>query len=152
MGADRETVSLYDAKAAEYLDTFQTDAPSPRLLDFISSLPTGGSVLDLGCGPGNAAAVMRDHGLQVTAMDASAEMARIAKQLFDLDVQLGTFDDITGTAIYDGIWANFSLLHAQEELADLLTTAGFSIDRIETGEEAGLAGPVEPWIIVTADA
>lgn len=197
MGVDAQTVALYNAKATEYLEKFQTTDPNPRLLEFIDALPQGGNVLDLGCGPGNSAAVMRDRGLQVTALDASAEMAAIAKKLFDLNVTLGTFDDITGAAIYDGVWANFSLLHAprtdmprhlaavhaalkpqgrfliglksgtgekrdalgrfytyytQDELTGLLDAAGFTIARIETGEEAGLAGPVEPWIIVTADA
>lgn len=197
MGGDAETIALYDDKASDYLETFQTAEPSPRLLKFIDALPEGGTVLDLGCGPGNSAAVMRDHGLQVTALDASAQMAALAKDLFDLDVTIGTFDDVFGTGVYDGIWANFSLLHAaradmprhladihtalktggqfliglktgsgekrdtlgrfytyygQDDLIGLLTEAGFTPDTIHTGEEAGLAGPVEPWIVVTAHA
>ncbi len=112
MTADKQTIELYNARAADYQKKLGSDQPSPRLLRFIAALPDGGTVLDLGCGPGSSAAVMRDHGLVVTALDASVEMARVAKDLFDLDVTLGSFDDVTELAIYDGVWANFSLLHA----------------------------------------
>ena len=112
MPADAQTLGIYDDKAADYAARFAPDQPDTRLAGFIASLPLGGSVLDLGCGPGRAAAQMRDAGLQVTAIDASPGMVALARETYGLDVTLGTFDDITGTAIYEGVWASFSLLHA----------------------------------------
>ena len=44
-------------------------------------------------------------------------MASIAKQKYGVEVRVAMFADIAGTDIYDGIWANFSLLHAPK--ADL---------------------------------
>ena len=69
-------------------------------------------MLDLGCGPGAAAAHMAKSGLHVDATDASLEMAEMAGRAKGVTAWQATFDEITGNGIYDGIWANFSLLHA----------------------------------------
>jgi SAM-dependent methyltransferase len=69
-------------------------------------------VLDLGCGPANASAFMREAGLVPDPVDASAGMVRLANERYGIGARLATFDDIGGVAEYDGVWANFSLLHA----------------------------------------
>ncbi|PHR09156.1 MAG: SAM-dependent methyltransferase [Sulfitobacter sp.] len=112
MSADPETIAVYDAKTAQYAAMIDKGGQPPQLTAFIAALPAGAQVLDLGCGTGSAAAAMRDHGLNVSALDASVEMVALAKQRYDLDVTLGTFDDLQDHNQYDGIWANFSLLHA----------------------------------------
>ena len=114
--ADKETLRVYDAKAADYAKLIDSDTKeNPYLESFIARLPTGGRVLDLGCGPGLAATRMANAGLQVDAMDGSAEMVAMAAQHDGVTAWQATFDQITGTDIYDGIWANFCLLHASKE-------------------------------------
>jgi SAM-dependent methyltransferase len=114
--ADKETLRVYDAKAADYAKLIDRDTKeNPYLERFIARLPTGGRVLDLGCGPGLAATRMANAGLQVDAMDGSAEMVAMAAQHDGVTAWQATFDQITGTDIYDGIWANFCLLHASKE-------------------------------------
>ena len=114
--ADKETLRVYDAKAADYAKPIDSDTKeNPYLERFIARLPTGGRVLDLGCGPGLAATRMANAGLQVDAMDGSAEMVAMAAQHDGVTAWQATFDQITGTDIYDGIWANFCLLHASKE-------------------------------------
>ena len=114
--ADKETLRVYDAKAADYAKLIDSDTKeNPYLERFIARLPTGGRVLDLGCGPGLAATHMANAGLQVDAMDGSAEMVAMATQHDGVTAWQATFDQITGTDIYDGIWANFCLLHASKE-------------------------------------
>ena len=114
--ADKETLRVYDAKAADYAKLIDSDTKeNPYLERFITRLPTGGRVLDLGCGPGLAATRMANAGLQVDAMDGSAEMVAMAAQHDGVTAWQATFDQITGTDIYDGIWANFCLLHASKE-------------------------------------
>ena len=108
---DTETIAVYDAKAQDYADSLTTREPNRHLAAFIHAVPQGGAVLDLGCGPGNAAAAMIDAGLKVTAIDPSIEMAKVAKDKYDVDVQIGTFENVIQTAQYDGIWVSFSLLH-----------------------------------------
>ncbi|MEL7276154.1 MAG: class I SAM-dependent methyltransferase [Pseudomonadota bacterium] len=112
---DRKTIDVYDARAADYAARFGAPRPDPRLDAFIAALPAGGHVLDLGCGPGKAAAVMVAAGLQVTALDASAEMARLAREQHGIEVTVAGFDAIEGEALFDGVWASFSLLHAERE-------------------------------------
>ena len=113
---DKETLRVYDAKAAEYAKLIKRENnDDPHLDRFINKLPTGGRVLDLGCGPGISAACMANAGLQVDATDGSAEMIAMATQHQGVTAWQATFDEITGTNIYDGIWANFCLLHASKE-------------------------------------
>lgn len=113
---DTRTIHVYDNRAVEY-DQKNRDhnATDPRLFLFINACPEGARVLDLGCGPGTSAAVMAQHGLCVDATDASAEMTRLASQHDGVNARQATFEDLAEIGLYDGIWANFSLLHASKE-------------------------------------
>ncbi|UWQ91011.1 methyltransferase domain-containing protein [Aliisedimentitalea scapharcae] len=111
--SDPETIRVYDDQAAKYAE--MTDAHNqddPHLDAFLNAIPTGGHVLDLGCGPGTSAAAMARAGLTVTATDASAEMVAMADQHPGVRAHQASFEQISGDGIYDGVWANFSLLHA----------------------------------------
>ena len=111
MTADSETLAVYQARAAEYAACFASEAPDRALSKFMAALPPGGPVLDLGCGPGGAAVALMAAGFDVEAMDAAQAMVDIAVS-HGVRAGLGTFEDVTATARYDGVWANFSLLHA----------------------------------------
>ena len=111
---DAATRDVYDAEAARY--AAMTDAHNradPRLADFMAALPAGGAVLDLGCGPGASSVIMAQAGLEVEAMDASAEMVRLASAHPGVSACQAAFSDLKDEDVYDGIWANFSLLHAK---------------------------------------
>ena len=110
--SDQETIDVYNARATTYADAFARTKPDADLRAFMDAVTPGGHVLDLGCGPGNSAAMMQEAGFTTEATDASPEMVRIACETHKIDARLATFDDIAGTDLYDGIWANFSLLHA----------------------------------------
>jgi len=111
--SDPQTIGVYDRRAAEYAaKTDDYNTTDPRLAAFIAACPAGGRVLDLGCGPGRSAAKMAEAGLRVEAVDASAEMVALAGRHPGVIARRATFDDISGENLYDGIWANFSLLHA----------------------------------------
>lgn len=115
MTADAETLAAYAARAADYAERFDSDRPDADLQAFIDALPTGGRVLDLGCGPAAASAHMRAAGLDPDPVDASPEMVALANEAYDISARLGHFEDLDAVAAYDGIWANFSLLHAPRE-------------------------------------
>lgn len=112
MSIDPETLAVYEARAEDYAKMVQTTNPGRFLKRFMHSLPQGARVLDLGCGPGDASAVMLQAGFDVDPVDASPAMIAIARDRQGLPARLGSFDDITQTAAYHGVWANFSLLHA----------------------------------------
>jgi 2-polyprenyl-3-methyl-5-hydroxy-6-metoxy-1,4-benzoquinol methylase len=111
--SDDETLKVYAAQARDYAaKTDAINAGDPLLAEFIAAVRPDGHVLDLGCGPGASAEVMARAGLRVTATDATAEMVELAAQRPGVTARLATFDEIDGADIFDGIWANFSLLHA----------------------------------------
>lgn len=111
--SDLTTIKVYDDRAADYAEmTNDATAKDPLLAGFIAACPPDGHVLDLGCGPGAAAAAMAYAGLSVLATDASSEMVALAARHAGVTARQETFDDIAGTGLYDGIWASFSLLHA----------------------------------------
>jgi SAM-dependent methyltransferase len=109
---DTKTISYYDASVDAYIDMVSRETPDADLQSFIDTVPAGGTVLDLGCGPGNSAAMMQAAGLIAYATDASAEMVRAARERFQVNATQARFDELDAVAKYDGIWANFSLLHA----------------------------------------
>ena len=112
--ADARTLDVYASKARDYADRFVSDKPDRHLAAFISALPQAARVLDLGCGPGQSAATMQAAGLGVDAWDGSPEMAALAHEKFDVAVRVATFDELNVTETYDGIFANFSLLHTRK--------------------------------------
>ncbi|MEH6645205.1 class I SAM-dependent methyltransferase [Sulfitobacter sp.] len=122
--SDPETLSVYAEQSAHYASLTDTVlAKDPLLADFITSLPKGGRALDLDCGPGAAAAVMARAGLKVHATDAVPEMIALASQHSLVHAEVKTFEQIDGTDLYDGVWANFSLLHADRDALPVILTA-----------------------------
>ncbi|MGB3314653.1 MAG: class I SAM-dependent methyltransferase [Albidovulum sp.] len=112
MSADPRTIAVYDAKAGDYADRFASAEPDRHLSAFIAALPERAHVLDLGCGPGTASAFLRAAGHVPDPVDASPAMIALANERHAIGARLATFDDIEAVASYDGVWANFSLLHA----------------------------------------
>lgn len=112
---DDKTISAYDSQIDKYVETINQQPVDPLLLEFISRLKSNDYVLDLGCGPATSSATMREHGLRVDPTDASMEMVKLANATYGIAARQAQFKDIDGISIYDGIWANFSLLHATAE-------------------------------------
>lgn len=111
--ADKQTLDVYDAKASAYDDLIGADAlPDTQLQAFLARVPERAHLWDLGCGPGRSAALMARAGHRVLATDASAEMVALAGARPGVTARQESFEEIAGTAVYDGIFANFSLLHA----------------------------------------
>jgi len=112
MTQDDETIQVYGHQAARYAEIFADPAEDGALVLFLDHLQPHATLLDLGCGPGFAAAHMAGLGHTVMAIDATPEMVEMASRLPGVAAKQATFDDVTEEEAYDGIWANFSLLHA----------------------------------------
>lgn len=106
---DAETISFYDREADNYAAFSKA---SRKLGAFIARLAPGAKVLELGCGAGLDAAAMLAAGLDVTATDASRELAALAAQRIGRPVRVMRFDELEETQAFDGVWANACLLHA----------------------------------------
>ncbi len=115
MSNDTETIAAYTRAAQDYANGFARKKDPDQVPDataFLEHVPDGGHILDLGCGPGQWAASFRDAGYSVDATDATQEMADLALERYGIEVRVEPFEALDAVAEYDGIWANFSLLHA----------------------------------------
>ncbi|MBA1332534.1 tellurite resistance protein [Candidatus Endoriftia persephone str. Guaymas] len=87
---------------------------------FLPLLPERAHILDAGCGSGRDAKSFIDRGYQVTAFDASVEIAALAEKEIRQPVQVQRLQDIQYQHQFDGIWACASLLHVPaKELPDV---------------------------------
>lgn len=78
---------------------------------FLPHIKQGGLILDAGCGSGRDTKVFLAQGFKVQAIDASAEMARLASIFTGIEVQQCSFQQINQVDVYDAIWCCASLLH-----------------------------------------
>lgn len=108
---DDRTLATYTEKAQDYAALKASESERRALDAFLARLPPGGAILDLGCGPGLHAERMAARGFRVSAIDATPAFVEAARER-GVEARLGTFDDLSETSGYDGIWASFSLLHA----------------------------------------
>ena len=108
---DPATLEFYAKEAAAYAVRSDNIGVSKNLATFVAQLPKAASVLDLGCGTGRDTLSLIDSGLNVTAVDGSAEMAREAEKRIGRPVRVQLFEDLDDVNAFDGIWANASLLH-----------------------------------------
>ena len=109
---DNQTLNVYDNNVEPYRRLVDKLPELESISQFTGRLSPGALILDLGCGIGNAAAQMRDQGFQLVCVDGSPEMVKAANDAFSLNATTAFFSDLDAIALYDGIWANFSLLHA----------------------------------------
>lgn len=195
--SDSETIEVYNQQVEEYAELVNDFHEQSDIISFTDSVKPGGYILDLGCGPGTASSYFLKQGFRVDAVDASQEMVRVAQTQLGVDARCALFSDITSVNVYDGVWANFSLLHAKPEefpqiLAALhqaikadgvfhigmklgegshrdhlgryysyysyeslqahLERAGFKVTDVQLGESRGLAGTIDPWILMLSAA
>ncbi|MDM9621053.1 class I SAM-dependent methyltransferase [Rhizobium sp. S96] len=104
------TFSFYRQNAVDYAARNRT-LPIRRLDAFLSALPAGASIIELGCGGGQDSVYMLSQGFEVTPTDGSAELAAKAEALLGRPVQVMRFDELDAEDAFDGTWAEASLLH-----------------------------------------
>lgn len=107
--SDDQTLGFYASEAQAYAN--RPRAAARGLDDFLSRLPAGAKILELGCGGGQDSLAMLDRGFDVIATDGSPEMAETAERLLGRPVAVLPFDQLNDVECFDGIWANACLLH-----------------------------------------
>ncbi len=112
---NQKTLEYYNESAKAYADsTVHVDFEELQN-EFLSYLPEGASVLDVGTGSGRDARYFKEQGCVVTAMDGSAELAKLASKYLGQEVIVSTFQEYEPDQTFDGIWACASLLHLNRE-------------------------------------
>ena len=140
-----EYYNKYEAKI--YEDTVDMDV-SELMNQFLKELEEGDTILDLGCGSGRDSLVMYDMGYDVTPLDASEEMCKLAEIHTGLDVLQMTYEDMEFEDVFDGIWACNSLIHVPKNempeilcrICDALCSRGVLYLSVEKGDFEGFRG------------
>ena len=115
------TLDYYNNNAKIYFDETINADMSIQYNLFLKYLAKKGKILDFGCGSGRDSKYFKDLGYDVTAIDGSKELCKLAKEYTLLDVKCKKFNELNEIDIYDGIWACASLLHVpKNELKDIL--------------------------------
>jgi len=107
-------IRYYNENARAYFDSTVALDMGKLYGPFLKHLRPGSKVLDAGCGSGRDSLFFKNQGFQVTAFDASKEMVKLASELLVQKVLLMSFEDLSLTEQYDGIWACASLLHVEK--------------------------------------
>lgn len=110
------TRDTYNKIASEYEQNGMRYAATDELENFVSKIPTGGKILDAGCGFGRELLFFAKQGFETYGIDGSKELLKLAGkrvpkarlQLVDLRDKL-PFDD----NFFDGVWARNSLHHLE---------------------------------------
>lgn len=111
---DSETIKFYSIEAEAYT-TRGTQASERHLRNFMARLPTGGRVLELGCGAGQDSEAMMTSGVDVVPTDGTPEIAAAAAKRLGQPVKVLLFEDIDERESFVGVWANACLLHVPRE-------------------------------------
>jgi SAM-dependent methyltransferase len=144
------TQAGYDAVAEEYAARFFDElAAKPldrALLDCLVELARGvGVIADIGCGPGQIARYLADHGAQAMGIDLSPEMVRLAQRLSpEIPFHIGDMLALDlGANSLGGIAAFYSVIHAPpdqipkviSEFYRVLRLGGLALLAFHSGDE-----------------
>lgn len=115
------TLTYYNQNAQTFAATTVAVDFAATQARFMAFLPYGGSILDFGCGSGRDTKYFLGQGFQVTAIDGSVELCKLASQYTGIPVKHMLFQELDEVEQYDGIWACSSILHLPpEELPPVL--------------------------------
>jgi SAM-dependent methyltransferase len=118
---DPATLAFYEKEAPVYT-TSRPDGVARHLPDFLDLLPSGASILELGCGGGRDAEYMIERGFDVDPTDGVLSMTALAAERLGRKVRLLRFDELDTVAQYDAVVATASLLHVpRDSLSEILS-------------------------------
>ncbi len=137
------TLAYYAEHAQDFFDNTFDKEMTAIYQKFLPLVPSGGTILDAGCGSGRDTLYFLSKGYKVDAFDASKEMAALASLYIDQEVKCHTFDAIKEVDHYDAVWAAASLLHLPfsilsttiERISEALKTDGIFYASFKYGDQ-----------------
>ena len=81
------TINYYNLNAKKFIENTQNADMHLAQEKFLQLLPGSASILDFGCGSGRDAKYFLEKGYQVTAIDGSAELCRLASEFTGIEVK-----------------------------------------------------------------
>ncbi len=138
-----EAIETYNKIAKIYSEYNKNRIMQYQLTKFSSILP-GKKILDAGCGPGRDSEYFIGDGFEVTGVDVSKELLKIArKNVSDAKFKLMDFRKLTfKDNSFDGIWSMASLVHINrteipsvlKEFSRVLVSKGVLYISVREGE------------------
>lgn len=123
-----DSIDYYNKYAAKVFEETAEQDMSVVMEEFLSQLEEGDTILDLGCGSGRDSLTFYELGYDVTALDASEEMCKLAEIHTGFEILNMTFEEMDFDGVFDGIWACASLLHVpKKELSGILTKIAWAL-------------------------
>lgn len=113
-----DTIDYYNQNAEKYVDETLGANMGELYEPFLFLLPSGGKILDAGCGSGRDSRYFINKGYEVVAFDGSSELVKLSSEILGQEVLHLTFDEIDFREEFDGIWACASLVHVQKKEID----------------------------------
>ncbi len=106
-----DSISFYSGNADDFYKRTVNLNLDALYSKFLPLIPSGGTILDAGCGSGRDSRYFIDKGFRVHAIDAAPEFAGRASDLIEQTVEVTTFEQFKSEIQFNGIWACASLLH-----------------------------------------
>jgi len=105
------TIDYYNKNAALFSEGASSVDVTALYSHFLPKIEKKASILDLGCGNGRDSKYFKDAGYQVTSVDGSSELCRIAEGMIGQPVRNILFSELDYAEEFDAVWACASLLH-----------------------------------------
>ncbi len=110
-----DTIEYYNKYAAKiFEDTSELDM-GELYRRFLKYLEEGDTILDLGCGSGRDSLAFYEMGYDVTPLDASEEMCKLAEIHTGIEVLHMPYEDMVFDEVFDGVWGSGALIHVPED-------------------------------------
>ncbi|NNJ32053.1 class I SAM-dependent methyltransferase [Lacrimispora defluvii] len=106
-----DTIDYYNKNAKKYYDRTKEINLEDTWNKFISYLPERAEILDVGCGSGRDSRYFVEQGFDVTALDASKELCKLASIHIGQEVLHLKISELNFKEVFDGVWACDSLVH-----------------------------------------
>ncbi|MBQ6219525.1 MAG: class I SAM-dependent methyltransferase [Methanosphaera sp.] len=113
-------MNYYDENAEEFFENTVNADMTPHYKKFLEAIPEGCHILDAGCGSGRDTLKFMEMGYEVTPLDASEKMCRLAAKYTHHEVIYLRFQYIQFKNMFDAIWASASLLHVPSDEMDMV--------------------------------
>ncbi len=113
-----KTIEYYNDNAQDYFDYTMNADMSEHYERFLKYLPDNAYILDVGCGSGRDSMFFKSVGYKVKAIDGSEKLCELASAYLGEKVENKRFMEIDYSDLFEGIWANASLLHAERNTID----------------------------------
>lgn len=140
-----QTIEYYNQNAESFIENTKNVDMHQAQDRFLRLLDKNASILDFGCGSGRDTKYFLDQGYQVTAIDGSVELCRLAGDFTGIEVKEMLFGELDEIDIYDGIWACSSILHLPKnelllvirKMCDALKSTGVIYTSFKYGDFEG---------------